>query len=72
MTGKITGFRRSFATDDAPSKESWAYTYVIIHISDTSCIVQAYRSYNPQKIYQRFCTSNAWSGGWFVFEGKSI
>ena len=69
---RITGFRVGHAVSDAPGIENWYYTYIVIHIGNDVYIVQAYRAYLPQVIYQRLCVGNSWSGNWFVFEGKSL
>lgn len=70
--GRITGFRTKHAAADAPSKENWNYTYIIIHIATNIYMVQAFRAYSPQGIYQRICADDVWSGNWFAFDGHSL
>lgn len=69
----IFAFFRSMPTEDAPNFEGWTYTYVIIPIEWDLYMVQAYRAYSPNVIYQRFAhVTNGWSDSWFEIVGNRL
>lgn len=69
----IFAFFRSAPTNDAPHYEGWTYTYVIIPIEWDLYMVQAYRAYVPNIIFQRFAhKTNGWSDAWFEIVGNRL